>query len=400
MSLFDKCKNFTRVEELKRKGAYPYFSPIASSQEPEILIDGKKMLMLGSNSYLGLTTHPKVVEAAINAIKRFGSSCSGSRFLNGTLEIHQELEERLAKFMGKEKALVFTTGFQVNLGVISTLIGKDDVVITDKTDHASIIDGARLSFGKMYRFNHNSSEDLERVLINGNGNGNANGSSNGRLIIVDGVFSMDGDIADLPALTKVAKEYDTRVMVDDAHGIGCLGPKGDGTAAHFNLSDEVDLIMGTFSKAFASTGGFIAGKEEVIDFIQHYARAFIFSASLSPSQVAAALASLNIIENEPERREKLWKNTHFLKDGLTNLGFNTGKSETPIIPVIVGEDLKCFLMWRALREEGVFVNPIISPAVPPGESLIRISIMATHSEEQLSRGLKIIEKVGKQQGVI
>lgn len=394
MSLFDKCRNFTRANELREVEVYPYFSPIASAQRPEIQLNGQKMLMLGSNSYLGLTTHPKIVKAAIDAVEQYGSSCTGSRFLNGTLELHEELERRLAAFVDKEKALVFTTGFQANLGAISTLVGKDDVVITDKTDHASIIDGARLSFGRMYRFNHNSIEDLERVLNNCDGNGN------GKLIVIDGVFSMDGDIADLPGIVEVAERYGVGVMVDDAHGLGVLGPRGEGTGGHFGLTDKIDLIMGTFSKSFASIGGFIAGDAQVIDYIQHFARSLIFSASLPPAQAAAALASLDIIEGEPERREALWSNTHFLKEGLKELGYDTGKSETPIIPVLVGDDLLCFKMWRELQTEGIFVNPIISPAVPPGQALIRVSIMATHVQEQLQHALDIFEKTGKKLGII
>jgi 8-amino-7-oxononanoate synthase len=394
MSLFDKCRNFTRANELKEVEVYPYFSPIASAQRPEIQLNGQKMLMLGSNSYLGLTTHPKIVKAAREAVEQYGSSCTGSRFLNGTLELHEELERRLAAFVKKEKALVFTTGFQANLGTISTLVGKDDVVITDKTDHASIIDGARLSFGRMYRFNHNSIEDLERVLNNCDGNGN------GKLIVIDGVFSMDGDIADLPGIVEVAERYGVGVMVDDAHGLGVLGPRGEGTSGHFGLTDKIDLIMGTFSKSFASIGGFVAGDSQVIDYVQHFARSLIFSASLPPAQAAAALASLDIIEGEPQRREALWSNTHFLKEGLKELGYDTGMSETPIIPVLVGDDLLCFKMWRLLQTEGIFVNPIISPAVPPGQALIRVSIMATHVQEQLQHALDIFEKTGKQLGII
>jgi len=396
MGLFDKCHNFTRVEELRRLDAYSYFSPLESAQEPEIVLGGQRMLMLGSNSYLGLTTHPKVLEASIQATQRYGSSCTGSRFLNGTLKIHEELEQRLARFVGKDDAIVFTTGFQANLGAIATLVGKDDVVITDKTDHASIIDGARLSFGKMYRFNHNSCQDLIRVLTNCIENGNGNG----KLIVIDGVFSMDGDIADLPGIVNAAKEYGAAIMVDDAHGLGVLGPNGDGTAAHFGLTDQVDLIMGTFSKSFGSTGGFVAGSSQVIEFIRHMARSLIFSASLPPSQVAATLASLDLIEQEPERREKLWKNTHFLTEGFKRLGFNTGLTETPIIPVVVGDDLLCFKMWQALSKSGIFVNPIISPAVPPDQALIRVSIMATHTREQMQFALNVFETEGRKLGII
>jgi len=314
--LFYKCRNFTRAAEVKRSGVYPYFCPIQSSQEPEIIQDGRKMLMLGSNSYLGLTTHPKVKEAARAAIEQYGSSCAGSRFLNGTLEIHEELERRLAAFVGKDEAIVFTTGFQANLGAISTLVGKGDRVITDKTDHASIIDGARLSYGRMLRFNHNNTEDLERVLSNCDGSG-------GKLVIVDGVFSMDGDIADLPGIVRVSERNGAHVMVDDAHGLGVMGPNGKGTTAHFGLTDRVALIMGTFSKSFASIGGFVAGDEIVTNYIRHHARTLIFSASLPPAQVAAVLASLSILESEPERVERLWENTRYLREGLDSLGFDT-----------------------------------------------------------------------------
>ncbi len=408
MSVFDKCRNFTKHNELKQVDTYPYFSPLASEQNTEVVLNGKRMLMLGSNSYLGLTTHPKVISAAISATKRFGSSCTGSRFLNGTLELHQELEQRLASFLHKEKALVFTTGFQTNLGTIATIVGKNDVVITDKTDHASIIDGARLSFGRMHRYNHNNIEDLERVLENcrenspenSGGNKNGKGNCSGKLIVVDGVFSMDGDIADLPGIVNAAEKHGAGIMVDDAHGIGVLGPKGRGTAAHFELADKIDLIMGTFSKSFASIGGFIAGDEAVIDYIRHYSRSMIFSASLPPAQTAAALASLDIIENEPERREALWKNTNLLKNGFHDLGFDTGLSETPIIPVMVGDDLLCFKTWRELRNEGIFVNPIISPAVAKGQAMIRVSVMATHNEKQLQTALEIFDKVGKRMGII
>ena len=392
-SVFDKCINFTRAAEVRKMGVYPYFSPIQSSLDPVIRVDGKEMLMLGSNSYLGLTTHPRVKEAAQAAVKRYGSSCAGSRFLNGTLEIHEELEERLARFVSKDQAIVFTTGFQANLGAISTLIGKGDRVITDKVDHASIIDGARLAFGRMHRFNHNSTSDLERVLVGCDGRG-------GKLIVVDGVFSMDGDVADLPGIVEVAERCSAGVMVDDAHGLGVMGPGGSGTSAHFGLTDRVALIMGTFSKSFASIGGFVAGDSAVIDYIRHHARSLIFSASLPPAQVASVLAALDILQSEPERLERLWDNTEYLRKGLRGLGFNTGLSTTPIIPVIVGKDMLCFKTWLALREEGVFVNPIIAPAVLPGDALIRVSIMATHTREHLDRALYVFKRTGKKLGLI
>ncbi len=391
--LFEKCRKFTRATEVKKSGVYPYFCPIESSQEPEITLEGRKMLMLGSNSYLGLTTHPKVKEAALSAVRRYGSSCAGSRFLNGTLVIHEQLEEKLAEFVGKEQAIVFTTGFQTNLGTIATLVGKGDRVITDKVDHASIIDGARLSYGRMLRFNHNSAEDLERVLAHCDGRG-------GRLVVVDGVFSMDGDIVELPSIVEVAERWGAQVMVDDAHGLGVMGPMGRGTTEHFGLTDRVALIMGTFSKSFASIGGFVAGDNEVMEYVRHHSRSLIFSASLPPAQVASVLAVLDIIKEEPDRLDRLWDNTHYLRNGLDSLGFDTGCSETPIIPVMIGKDMLCFQTWQALRDEGIFVNPIITPAVLPGQALIRVSIMATHERHHLDRGLAVFEKVGKKLGLI
>ena len=391
--IFEKCRNFTRADETRKSGFYPYFSPIQSSQEPVITLGGKKMLMLGSNSYLGLTTHPRVKEAARKALEQYGSSCAGSRFLNGTLEIHEKLEKRLAAFTEKEDAIVFTTGFQANLGTLSTLVAKDDLVFIDKTDHASIIDGARLSFGRMIRFNHNNPEDLERVIV-------ANDNGNGKLVVVDGVFSMDGDVADLPNLLEVCERHGANLMVDDAHGLGVMGPNGKGTCSHFGVSDRVDLIMGTFSKSFASIGGFVAGDRVVIDYIRHHARSLIFSASLPPAQVASVLAVLDLLDEEPELVKRLWRNTRYLHEGLDALGFNTGDSETPIIPVIVGNDLLCFKTWLALRREGIFVNPIIAPAVLTGQALVRVSIMASHERHHLDQALGIFEKVGKKLGLI
>ena len=390
--IFAKCRNFTRADEARRSGVYPYFYPIESAQEPEITVDGRRMLMLGSNSYLGLTTHPKVKEAALAAVRRYGSSCAGSRFLNGTSELHEELERELAEFVGKEQAIVFTTGYQANLGAISTIVGRGDCIYTDKVDHASIYDGARLAYGRLVRFSHNDARDLDRVLTHHD--------AKGKLVVVDGVFSMDGDIADLPGIVAVCKRHNASLMVDDAHGLGVLGPKGCGTTAHFGLDGDVAIIMGTFSKSFASIGGFVASDAKVIDYIRHHARSLIFSASLPPAQTASALAALRIMRSEPERIEKLWENTRILHDGLNDLGFDTGDSETPIIPVIVGDDLLCFKTWLALREAGIFVNPIIAPAVLSGQALIRISIMATHEHEHLYRALEIFEKVGKELGLI
>jgi 8-amino-7-oxononanoate synthase len=390
--IFDKCLRFDKAKTLISHGLYPYFRVIESAQDPEIIMNGRKMIMVGSNNYLGLTSHPKVKEAAIEAIKKYGTGCAGSRFLNGTLDIHVKLEEKLAGFIRKESALIFSTGFQVNLGVISALVGKDDVAIIDKMDHASIIDGCRLSFGEVKKFKHNDMSDLKRLLTEY--------EDKDKLIVVDGVFSMEGDIANLPEIVALAKKYGARIMVDDAHGIGVLGKTGRGTAEHFGLEDEVDLIMGTYSKSLASIGGFISGSADTIHYIKHLARPLIFSASPPPASVAAVGAAIDIIENEPERREQLWKNTTKMLNGFKNLGFDTGHSQTPIIPVIVGEDEKAFLMAMMLQEEGVFANVAVTPAVPAGMALIRTSYMATHTDEHLNIVLKAFEKVGRKLGII
>jgi 8-amino-7-oxononanoate synthase len=390
--IFDKCSRFEKAKELISQGIYPYFRVIESPQDPEIIMNGRRMIMIGSNNYLGLTNHPKVKEAAIEAIRKYGTGCAGSRFLNGTLTIHVELEEKLARFIGKEAALIFSTGFQVNLGVISSLVGKDDVVIIDKMDHASIIDGCRLSFGEVKKFRHNDMNDLERVL--------REHEYKDKLIVVDGVFSMEGDIANLSGIIALAKKYGARVMVDDAHGIGVLGRTGRGTAEHFGLEDDVDLIMGTYSKSLASIGGFIAGSADVIHYIKHTARSLIFSASPPPASVASVSAALDIIENEPERRNALWRNTNKMFKGFTELGFDVGPSQTPIIPIVVGDSENAFLMAMMLQEEGVFANVAVSPAVPNGRALIRTSYMATHTEEQLDHVLVAFEKTGKRIGII
>jgi 8-amino-7-oxononanoate synthase len=390
--IFQKCNKFTKAKELMSAGIYPFFRVIESAQDPEVILNGRRMIMVGSNNYLGLTNHPKVKEAAIEAVKKYGSGCAGSRFLNGTLDIHVKLEEKLAHFIRKEAALVFSTGFQVNLGVISALVGKDDVIIIDKMDHASIIDGCRLSYGEVKKFRHNDMADLERVLQQNAGRG--------KLIIVDGVFSMEGDIVDLPKVVKLAKTYGARLMVDDAHGIGVLGKTGRGTAEHFGLEDEVDIIMGTYSKSLASIGGFIAGSEKVVHYIKHFARALIFSASPPPASVAAVSVALDIIDNEPERIERLWKNTRKMLQGFKDLGFKVGPSETPIIPVIVGDNETAFKMALMLQEEGIFANVAVSPAVPEGKALIRTSYMATHTEEQLDQVLAAFEKTGRALGLI
>ena len=390
--LFDRCFRFDKAKTLISHGLYPYFRVIESAQDPEIVINGRKMIMVGSNNYLGLTNHPKVKEAAIEAIRKYGTGCAGSRFLNGTLDIHVELEEKLARFIRKEAALIFSTGFQVNLGVISALVGKEDIVIIDKMDHASIIDGCRLSFGEIKKFRHNDLADLERIL--------KDYEDKGKLLVVDGVFSMEGDLANLPEIVTLAKKYGARLMVDDAHGIGVLGKTGRGTAEHFGLEDKVDLIMGTYSKSLASIGGFIAGSADVIHYIKHFARSLIFSASPPPASVASVSAALDIIENEPERRETLWKNTIKMFNGFKELGFQVGPSQTPIIPIVVGENEKAFTMTMRLQEEGVFANVVVSPAVPNGKALIRTSYMATHTDEHLDIVLTAFEKVGKKLGLI
>ena len=389
--LFEKCYHYTDARDLKASGFYPYFLPLEDTEGTEVIIGGHKLLMLGSNNYLGLTTHPQVRQAAVDAVKQYGTSCTGSRFLNGTLALHHTLEKRLAEFVAKEAALVFSTGMQVNLGTISSLVGKGDVVITDKDDHASIVDGARLSFGKMLRFRHSDMADLERVLIKA--------GDVGKLVVVDGIYSMGGDIAPLPQIIPLCKKYNARLMVDDAHSVGVLG-HGQGTAAHFNVTDQVDLIMGTFSKSFASLGGFIAGDTDVIHYVQHHARSLIFSASIPAHCATPVLVAIDLIEQEPERVERLWKVTERMRKGLNELGFNTGLSQTPVIPVIIGPDDKTFFTWKALYDAGIYTNPVISPAVPKGMALLRTSYMSTHTYEQIDRALETFGQVGREVGLI
>lgn len=386
--LFDKCANYTAAKKVISAGLYPYFRPIESGQDIEVTVGGKRMIMIGSNNYLGLTNHPKVKEAAIKAIERYGSGCTGSRFLNGTLTIHEELERKLAEFMRKESALVYSTGLMVNLGVISTLVGKDDVVITDRSDHASIVDGCRLAFGKTLKFKHNDMNDMERVLSRCENRG-------GKLIVVDGVYSMEGDLAPLPEIVKLAKKYKAKVMVDDAHAVGVFGKTGRGTAEHFGVEKDVDIIMYTFSKSFASVGGVVAASEEVIHYLKHFSRALIFSASPPPASVATVLATLEIIKNEPERREKLWKITNRMMKEYKKLGYNIGETQSPIIPIYIGDDYLTFKMAKMLSDESVFVNPIVSPAVPPGGALIRTSYTATHTDEEMDFVVEKFKKVGK-----
>lgn len=394
--LFDKCFQYKEPQEVRDLGIYPYFRPVQSAPGNEVVIDGKKCIMIGSNNYLGLVNHPKVKEAAAEAALKYGSGCTGSRFLNGTLDLHIELEHRLAKFMKREAALVFSTGFQTNLGTISSLVGKSDAIFIDRQDHACIVDGARLSYGKVYRFAHNDMDDYERVVRNVVNNGHRGGM----LVVVDGVFSMEGDIIDLPRLVEVSERYGVRVMVDDAHSVGVLGETGAGTAEHFGLIDKVDITMGTFSKSFASLGGFIVADAAVIEWVKHTARALIFSASIPPSNAAAVLAALDIIESEPERREHLWKNARRMKREFADLGFDVGRTETPIVPIVIGGDIEAFEFWKALFDRGVFTNPVISPAVPPGQAMIRTSYTATHTDKHLDRVVEIVAAVGREKGLI
>ncbi|MFO7867275.1 MAG: pyridoxal phosphate-dependent aminotransferase family protein [Candidatus Aminicenantes bacterium] len=393
MGLFDKCYEFTRAEEAQKMGIYPYFTPIEAVNGNKVKTKGKEMIMVGSNNYLGLLDDPGVMQAAKAAIDRYGVATCGSRFLNGTLDIHVELDDRLAAFMQKEAALTFSTGFQTNQGIISTLVGHGESVITDKMDHASIIDACRLSRGEVHTFKHNDMSDLQKIL-------SSLGKDKGKLIVVDGVFSMEGDLSNLPEIISLAQKYNSRVMVDDAHGIGVMGENGRGTVEHFGVEDDVDLVMGTFSKSFASLGGFVAGEKKVISFIKHHARALIFSASITPASVAAALATLDIIEKQPERRKRLWDVTKKMKNGLEGMGYDTGPTETPIIPVFIRDDKRAFMLWKMLRECGIFTNPIIYPAVPPGEALIRTSYSANHSDEELDAVLAAFESSGRTLGLI
>ena len=390
--LHKRMQAYNTPQKAMDLGLYPYFRTIESEQDTVVKINGKDVLMFGSNSYLGLTIHPKLKEATKLAVDKYGSGCAGSRFLNGTLDLHLELEEKLAKFVGMEGALVFSTGYQVNLGVVSSLLGRHDYLILDEYDHACIIDGARLSFAKVMKYKHNDMESLEKVLKRCE-------PDKIKLIVTDGVFSMEGDICKLPEMSKLAKQYDANIMIDDAHSLGVLGRNGRGTADHFGMTDDVDLIMGTFSKSLASIGGFIAADKYTINYLKHNARSLIFSASIAPANAASVVAALDLIEAEPERIQKLWDNTHYALKRLKDAGFETGHTETPIIPVYIRDDFKTFTLTKRLLEEGVFVNPVVSPAVPSSSSLIRYSLMATHTFDQIDESVDKISKIAHEIGI-
>jgi 8-amino-7-oxononanoate synthase len=393
LRLFEKCRQYTIVKEAKAAGVYPYFRPISKSEDTVVTMEGKRRIMLGSNNYLGLTHHPKVLEAASDALRRFGAGCTGSRFLNGTLDLHNQLEHAIAEFVGKEDCLVFSTGYQANLGLVSGLVSRGDIVYLDKLDHASIIDGAKMSYGETARFRHRDLDDLERLFRSRNGDG-------GSLIIVDGVFSMEGSIADIPELVQIANKHGAVLAIDDAHAIGVLGPNGQGTTAHFDLTDEVEIITGTFSKSLASIGGFVAASENVIHYLKHHSRPLMFTASLPPASTAGVLAALQVIREEPERAQQLWLNTRHLQDGLRGLGFDIGPTETPIVPVLVGALGKMLEFWRKLYDAGVFTNPIPPPAVSPDACRLRTSVMATHTSEHVDYCLDVFKRVGRELGII
>jgi 8-amino-7-oxononanoate synthase len=393
MSLFEKCYRFTKAREIIASGYYPYFQPIEASFDTEVLIRGERKVMVGSNNYLGLTHHPKVIEAAEKALHKYGSGCTGSRFLNGTLDMHEQLEERLARFMRQEAALVFSTGYQSNLGVLATLVGRDEHLFSDKLNHASIVDGARLSFGVVHRYPHNDLRALERELAR-------TPAEAGKLIVTDGIFSMEGTIADLPGIMKLAEFYGAEVLIDDAHSFGVLGEFGGGTAQHFHLEDRTSLTMATFSKSLGSIGGVIAGPEDVIHYLKHHARSLIFSASMPPASVASVLAALDVIEQEPERREALWYNTRRMQEGLKSLGYDIGESETPIIPVLIGELDRMLVFWKEIFDAGVFTNPVTPPAVPDNSCRLRVSMMATHNDDHIDFVLDAFAAVGKRMAAI
>ena len=388
-----KLDKYQEHQKAKAAGIYPYFRAIASEQDSEVIINGQKVLMFGSNCYTGLVNDPRIKEAAIEAIRKYGTGCAGSPFLNGTLDLHKQLENRIAEYIGKEDVMIYSTGFGVNLGVVSTLTGREDYILWDEQDHASIIEGRRLSFSKQLKYKHNDMESLEEQLKKCE-------PDKVKLIVTDGVFSMEGDVANLPKIVELAKKYDASVMVDEAHGIGVFGRGGRGTCDHFGVTNDVDLIMGTFSKSFASLGGFIATDKEITNFLRHHSRSYIFTASITPASTAAALKALEIMENEPEHQEHLWDITNYALDGFRNMGCEIGNTSTPIIPLYVRDNYKTFGITADLLKEGIFVNPVVSPAVAPQDTLIRFSLMATHTKDQVTFALEKIQKVFRAYGVI
>lgn len=393
MDLFDKCYEFQEAKLLQKAGVYPFFRPLETAAGPNVISNGRKQVMIGSNNYLGLTEHPKVQEAAINAIKKYGTGCTGSRLLNGTIDLHVQLEEELAKYLQREAVVVYTTGFLANLGTISCLTGRKDIIFSDKENHASIYESQNAALGKTVRYKHNDMEDLERLLQEYE-------HVPGKLIVFDGVFSMTGKIVNLPEIVRLAEKYGARTYCDCAHGLGVLGPLGRGTPHHFGLNDEVDLLMGTFSKSFATLGGYVAGEKTIIEYIKHRSRSFMFSASLPPASVATVLACLEVVREQPEIIDSLWKNARKMKAGFEALGFDTMGTQTPIIPILIGDDFKAFMFTKRLYELGVFATPVVSPGVPKGSALIRTSYMSTHTDEDLDYVLNVFAQVGKEFGML
>ena len=394
MDLFDKCKEFYKIVQAAKDGDYyPYFTPISSEPDRRVIIHGRELLMMGSNNYLGLTTHPQVKEAAIAAIRKYGSGCTGSRFGNGTLDIHMELEAKLGAFYNRADCVVFSTGYSANLGIISSLLHRGDFAITDKLDHASIVDGCQMSFGTVKRFVHNDMKSLDHVL-------SSIPPDAGKLIAVDGVFSVEGDLAPLDQMVPLAKKHGARIMIDEAHAVGVMGKNGRGTAEHFGVEDQVDLLMGTFSKTFASIGGYVVGDTEVVTYIRHQARTVLFSAAIPPAATATVIETLRLLQAEPERREHLWKNARRMSAGLRAMGYNLGTSVTPIMPIHIGDQAKTLTFWRALYDAGIFTNAFVPPGVPPGRSLIRTAVMATHTDTDIDDALTTFEQVGRKCGII
>lgn len=391
--LNQKLAQYTAPQEAKAAGIYPYFRAIASEQDPEVIINGRKVLMFGSNCYSGLVNDPRIKEAAIEATRKYGTGCAGSPFLNGTLDLHKQLEHRLAEYIGKEDVMIYSTGFGVNLGVVSCLTGREDYILWDEQDHASIIEGRRLSFSQCLKYKHNDMESLERQLRKCD-------PDKVKLIVTDSVFSMEGDVANVPEITRLAKQYNASVMIDEAHGIGVFGRGGRGVCDHFGCTADVDLIMGTFSKSFASLGGFIATDKEITNFLRHHSRSYIFTASITPASTAAALKAIDIMEAEPERQDNLWALTNYALDGFRQMGCEIGHTSTPIIPLYIRDNYKTFKVTAELFEEGIFVNPVVSPAVAPHDTLIRFSLMATHSREQVTQALEAIQRVFKANGIL